>query len=158
MAFTKMMFPVTIFVRAWAGVARAPPMFIVIPTEVAIEVSVVMVVALTKVTCFQTAVMLPLPPLNSTMFPVMALEKLAVALVMVVVPTEWASVVEIFTVDDWQLEQAAAFLLSNWDMSVPVAPATNPPPLVLAETERTSQTVLVDTAAAHCPAKSRIET
>jgi hypothetical protein len=122
-------------------------MFMVMPVEAAIELSIVIDVELTKVACFQTAVMVPVPPENSTMFPVMALEKLAVALVMVVVPLATASVVEIFTVADWQLEQAAAFLLSKMLMSVPVAPATNPPPLVSLETERTSQTVFVEMAA-----------
>ena len=109
-----------------------------------------MVVAFVKaVTCFQTAVMLPVPPENSTMFPTMAAEKFPVMLVMVVVPIATASVVEMLTVADWQEEQAAAFLLLNWDMSVPVAPCTKPPPLVSLETVRTSQAVLLDMAAKH---------
>ena len=103
-------------------------MFIVMPVEAAMEESMVMVVAFVKaVTCFQTAVMLPVPPENSTMFPTMAAEKFPVMLVMVVVPIATASVVEMLTVADWQEEQAAAFLLLNWDMSVPVAPCTKPP-------------------------------
>src|SRR5713226_3495143 len=110
-----MKLPVTMFVSALLIVARAPPMFMVIPVDAAIEDSIVMVVELVKtVTCFQTAVIEPVPPENSMMFPTMAAEKFPVLLVMVVVPLATASTVEMLTVALWQLEQAAAFLLSNW--------------------------------------------
>src|SRR5438270_195407 len=70
-----------------------------------------------------------------------------VALVMVVVPTATASVVEMLTVADWQDVHAAAFLLSNTLMSVPVAPATKPPPATLLPmVGRTSNAVFAEMA------------
>ena len=138
-AFTHVELPCTELVLACTMVASAPPIFMVIPVDDAMLVSIVMLVELTNVARRHWAVIEPEPPEKKTMFPVIAEVKDAVALVIVVVPFATASVVEMLL--------PTVFLAFWMEKSVPVPAESNPPPFVFDPlVGRTSHTLVAGNA------------